>query len=315
MVHGEGSLVVRLPQSHRRDHVPEIRARQYPAVVAKLQRRKFDESQDVRRPPKGEIKMVELGDRVIGLVTFQPGWRWSIDMAPGAGTTSCQAHHLAYSVSGRAHIETNDGISMEIGPDEVFEIPPGHDAWVVGDEPWVSVDFEAMRGFGKNGEVAARRTLATVLMTDIVDSTARAVDEGQGRWQDLVRIHNERAERVIDQHEGRLIKTTGDGVIGLFDSAERAVRAGLAISSAVADLDLQIRAGVQTGEVELSAGDVRGVVVHATARMMSLAGAGEVVVSSTVRDLLDGTDFQFEDFGLHTLKGLPGERHLYRVTA
>lgn len=259
--------------------------------------------------------MVEMGDRVIALITFQPGWRWSVDMAPSARTTSCQAHHLAYSVSGHAHIETNDGISMDIGPDEVFEIPPGHDAWVVGDEPWVSVDFEAMRVFGKGEASGARRTLATVLMTDIVDSTARAVDEGQGRWQDIVRTHNERAERVIDQNEGRLIKTTGDGVIGLFDSAERAVRAGLAISQAVADLNLQVRAGVQTGEVELSAGDVRGVVVHATARMMALASAGEVVVSSTVRDLLDGTDLNFDDYGLHTLKGLPGERHLYRVSA
>jgi class 3 adenylate cyclase len=152
-------------------------------------------------------------------------------------------------------------------------------------------------------------------MTDIVDSTALAVELGQGRWQEVVRIHNDRAERVIDQHEGRLLKTTGDGVIGLFDSAERAVRAGLAIASAVADLELRVRAAVQTGEVELSAGDVRGVVVHATARMMALAGAGEVVVSATVRDLLDGSGLEFEDFGLHELKGLPGERHLYRVSA
>jgi len=208
-----------------------------------------------------------------------------------------------------------DGIEMEVGPGEVFEIPPGHDAWVVGEETFVSVDFEAMRGFAKADPNATRRTLTTVLMTDIVDSTKQAIELGPARWQEVIRVHNERAERVIDRHAGRLVKTTGDGLIGLFDSAERAVRAGLAISSAVADLDLKVRAGVQTGEVELSAGDVRGVVVHATARMMALAGAGEVVVSSTVRDLLDGTDLHFEDFGLHTLKGLPGERHLYRVSA
>jgi len=140
------------------------------------------------------------------------------------------------------------------------------------------------------------------------------VEMGQERWLELISRHNELAERVIDSNEGRLIKTTGDGVLGLFDSAERAVRAAMAIADAVRPLDIQIRAGVQTGEIEMSAGDVRGVVVHATARMMALAGADEVIVSSTVRDLLDGSELSFEDFGLHELKGLPGERHLYRVS-
>jgi class 3 adenylate cyclase len=282
--------------------------------MAKLQRRRFEDSDDVRTPPKTVVKMVELGDRVVAHMTFEPGWRWSVDMSPTAGTKSCQAHHLGIALSGNLHVETNDGISMEVGPGGVYEIPPGHDAWVVGGEPFVTVDFEAMRGFARTDPNATRRTLTTVLMTDIVDSTARAVELGQGRWQEVIRIHNDRAERVIDQHEGRLLKTTGDGVIGLFDSAERAVRAGLAIATAVADLELEVRAAVQTGEVELSAGDVRGVVVHATARMMALAGAGEVVVSATVRDLLDGSGLEFDDFGLHTLKGLPGERHLYRVS-
>ena len=282
--------------------------------MAKLQRRRFEQSDDVRTTPHAITRMVELGDRVVAHMAFEPGWRWSTDMGALNGTKFCQAHHLGIALGGRLHVETPDGVEMEVGPGEVFEIPPGHDAWVVGDEAFVSVDFEAMRGFGKADPSQTRRTLATLLMTDIVDSTARAVEAGQGRWQETVRLHNERAERVIDQNEGRLLKTTGDGVIGLFDSAERAVRAGLAIGSSVADLDLQVRAAVQTGEVELSAGDVRGVVVHATARMMALAGAGEVIVSATVRDLLDGTDLAFDDFGLHTLKGLPGERHLYRVS-
>jgi len=207
-----------------------------------------------------------------------------------------------------------DGVELEFHAGDVLEIPPGHDAWVVGDEAVVSFDFEALRGFAKGSGSANRRTLASVLMTDIVDSTARAVEMGQERWLELISRHNELAERVIDSNEGRLIKTTGDGVLGLFDSAERAVRAAMAIADAVRPLDIQIRAGVQTGEIEMSAGDVRGVVVHATARMMALAGADEVIVSSTVRDLLDGSELSFEDFGLHELKGLPGERHLYRVS-
>lgn len=281
--------------------------------MARLQRRKFEETDDIRVTGRGQVQVIELGDRTVARQVWQPGWRWSVDVKPIVGTQSCQAHHVAYSVSGRLHVRMTDGIEMEVGPGEVFEIPPGHDAWVVGDEAFVSVDFEAMRGFAKPNESAGRRTLATVLMTDIVDSTHLAVEYGPARWQEAIRRHNERAERSIDQHEGRLVKTTGDGVIGLFDSAERAVRAGIAVAAAVADLGLQIRAAVQTGEVELSAGDVRGVVVHATARMMALAGPREVVVSTTVRDLLDGTGLDFEDYGLHTLKGLPGERQLYRI--
>jgi class 3 adenylate cyclase len=281
--------------------------------MARLQRRKFEESDDVRNAPHSIVKMVELGDRIVAHMTFLPGWRWSQDMGPIVGTKSCQSHHLGYAMSGRLHVETNDGIQMEVGPNEVFEIPPGHDAWVVGDEPFVTVDFEAMRGFARTDPEATRRTLATLLMTDIVDSTARAVELGPGRWEELVGRHNEVAERSIDRNEGRLIKTTGDGVIGLFDSAERAVRSAIAINNALKELDLTVRAAVQTGEVELSAGDVRGVVVHTTARMMALAGPGQIVVSTTVRDLLDGAGFQFQDFGTHELKGLPGQRQLFML--
>jgi len=282
--------------------------------MARLQRRRFDETQDVRVTGRGTVDVVELDDRVVARITWQPGWRWSVDVKPIVGTDWCQSHHVAYAISGHGHIEMSDGIGMDIGPGEVYEIPPGHDAWVVGDEPFVSVDFEALRTFAKADPAQTRRALATVLMTDIVDSTARAVALGPAAWQDVIARHNRIAERIIDRHDGRLVKTTGDGVIGLFDSAERAVRAALAISAGVEDLGLRVRAGVQTGEIELSAGDVRGVVVHATARMMALAGPGEVVVSATVHDLLEGSGLDLADFGLHTLKGLPGERHLYRVS-
>lgn len=262
---------------------------------------------------RGRVEVVELDDRVVAKITWQPGWRWSVDVKPIAGTQWCQSHHLAVSLSGRVRIQMQDGVELEVGPGEIYEIPPGHDAWVIGDEPFVSVDFEAMRGFAKADPNVIRRSLASLLMTDIVDSTARAVELGPARWQEVIGLHNERAERTIDNYEGRLVKTTGDGVIGLFDSAERAVRAAVALRDAIRPLDVDIRAGVHTGEVEMSAGDVRGVAVHATARMMALAGPGEVVVSTTVRDLLDGTGLVFEDFGLHTLKGLPTERQLYRL--
>jgi class 3 adenylate cyclase len=281
--------------------------------VARLQRRRFGESNDVRETPGGRVELVELDDRVVARITWQPGWRWSVNAKPIVGGQYCQSHHVAITLQGRLRIQMADGVELELAPGDISEIPPGHDAWVVGDEPYISVDFEAMRGFVK-ADGRARRTLASVLMTDIVESTARAVEMGATRWQEVISRHNERAERIIDTNEGRMVKTTGDGVIGLFDSAEHAVMAAFAIGDAVKDLGVEIRSAVQTGEVELSAGDVRGVVVHTVARMMALAGAGDVVVSTTVRDVLDGTDFDFEDFGRHELKGLPTERQLYRIS-
>ena len=94
--------------------------------------------------------MVELDDTVVGRMVYEPGWRWSVDVKPIAGTDSCQYHHLGVTTSGVLRVQMPDGAELEINPGDVFEIPPGHDAWVVGDEPWVSIDFEAMRTYGKS---------------------------------------------------------------------------------------------------------------------------------------------------------------------
>lgn len=281
--------------------------------MAHLQRRRFTESKDVRVVPHGKIEVVELDDRVVGRLTYEPGWRWSVDVKPIAGTQSCQFHHVGVTIGGRVRVQMEDGVELDIGPGDVFEIPPGHDAWVVGDEPWVSVDFEAMRTHGRAEPHSGRRVLSSMLFTDIVNSTSQAVAHGPARWRELVSRHNELAERTIDEHDGRLVKTTGDGVIGLFDSAERAVRAARAFGDRLQPLGVRIRAAVHSGEVELGQGDVRGLAVHAAARMMSVAEAGDIVVSATVRDLLDGTDLEFEDYGVHELKGLPGQRALFRL--
>jgi class 3 adenylate cyclase len=208
-----------------------------------------------------------------------------------------------------------DGVELEVGPGEVFEFPPGHDAWVVGDEPWVSVDFEAMRGYARSQPQAGARAVATIMLTDIVDSTSRAVAEGAARWREIVSRHNELGERVIDGHRGRLVKTTGDGIMAVFDSAEGAVRAGAAFVEAIRPLHIRVRVGIHTGEVEQSAGDVRGIAVHTAARIAALAEPDTVIVSTTVHDLTDGSDLDFEDYGLHELKGFPGQRQLYRYVS
>jgi class 3 adenylate cyclase len=282
-------------------------------VLARLQRARFNHPAETRVFPRGRVDVVELGDIVVGRMSYEPGWRWSVDVKPAAGTQRCEYHHLGVTLSGRLRVEMPDGTELEIGPGDVFEIPPGHDAWVVGDEPWVSVDFEAMRTYGRSAEERQERILGSILFTDIVGSTARASEVGPRRWRELVAQHNERAERVIDRHRGRLVTTTGDGVLAIFDSAERAVRAATAVRDAVARLGLEIRAGVHTGEVELHAGNVRGLAVHAAARVMALAGPGEVFVSGTTHDLLDGTDLSFVDRGRHELKGLTGARQVYAL--
>jgi class 3 adenylate cyclase len=206
-----------------------------------------------------------------------------------------------------------DGTELELGPGDVFEIPPGHDAWVIGDEPWVSVDFEAMRTYGRQGDARDERILATMVFTDIVDSTRRASDLGAVRWRDIVGEHNRKASMAIDRQHGRLVKTTGDGVLAQFDGAARAVRGAAAIREAAHSLGLEVRAGVHTGEVELTADDVRGIAVHTAARIMAVAESGEILVSATVMDLLDGSGLTFEDAGIHELKGLHGARQLYRL--
>ena len=281
----------------------------------RLQRRRLNEPSDVRRFPHGRIDIVEMDDHVVGRLVHEPGWRWSNDVKPIAGTDSCQFHHVGYVVSGRMRAQMPDGTELEMGPEEVFEIPPGHDAWVVGDEPWVAIDFEGMRTYAKALDAVTESTLASIVITDIVDSTRRALELGEARWRDVVGEHNRLAANAIDRHRGRLVKTTGDGVLAAFDSAERAVRGAKAIQAAAEGLSLEIRAGVHTGEVRATPDDLRGIAVHTAARIMAAARSGEILISATVMDLLDGSDLSFEDAGLHELKGLAGKRQLFRLAS
>jgi class 3 adenylate cyclase len=230
-----------------------------------------------------------------------------------AGTPTCQLHHLGYAISGVMHVVMDDGQEIDIEAESVYEIPAGHDAWVVGDGPWVTVEWTSARTFGVVPEGPGERVLATVLFTDIVDSTAILERIGDAAWRDLLVAHNQLARDELNTFRGREVTTTGDGFLAVFDGATRAVRCGAALARSVESIGLAIRVGIHTGEVEFIGTDARGVAVHAAARVMSFAGPGEVLISSTTRDLLDGSGMSFEDAGAHVLKGLAGERRLFRL--
>jgi uncharacterized protein (TIGR00369 family) len=160
---------------------------------------------------------------------------------------------------------------------------------------------------------AAERILATVLFTDIVGSTERAQELGDERWRELLTAHQDVVRRKLKAFGGREVKTTGDGFLAAFESPARAVQCARAVRDAVRALGLEIRAGVHTGECERIGSDLAGIAVHAAARIEAAAGAGEILVSSTVCDLVAGSGLTFADRGLHDLKGLSGQRQLFAV--
>jgi class 3 adenylate cyclase len=156
--------------------------------------------------------------------------------------------------------------------------------------------------------------LATVLFTDIVGSTERAARLGDRRWRELLGAHDDLARRVVEEFQGQLVKTTGDGILATFDGPGRGIGCAAALRDELRGLGLRIRAGLHTGEVELRDGDVGGIAVHLAARVMATAGAGEILVSRTVRDLVVGASIAVEDRGSHALKGIEGAWQLFAVT-
>jgi class 3 adenylate cyclase len=157
------------------------------------------------------------------------------------------------------------------------------------------------------------RVLATVLFTDIVGSTDRAGELGDRRWRELLNVHDELAGRLVEEFGGRLVKTTGDGILATFDGPGRAVHAAAALREELAGIGVRLRGGLHTGEVELRGSDIGGVAVHVAARVMATADPGEILVSRTVRDLVAGSDLTLEDRGIHLLKGIDGDWQLLAV--
>ena len=166
----------------------------------------------------------------------------------------------------------------------------------------------------RSDDAVLDRVLATVLFTDIVGSTARAEALGDQRWRDLLDAHDAAVRRELERFRGNEVKALGDGFLATFDGPARAIRCALAINQAVRPLELEVRSGLHTGEVELSVSDVRGIAVHIASRVAGLAGPGEAVVSRSVKDPVAGSGLGFEDFGIHRLKGVPDDWQLFRAT-
>jgi len=278
----------------------------------RMRHKNLDRPDGTREFPHGRGSFVDLGTITIGRAILEPGWRWSEDVKPMVGTPWCRLHHLHLLLAGRFGFQMEDGERREFEPNDVMDIPPGHDAWVIGDQPVVLIDIAGnISDFGL--PVPRTRALVTMLMTDIVSSTETAARLGDAGWRQRLAEHNRFVRRQLDRFGGREIDTTGDGFLAIFDSPAAALLAGVAIRDGIAAIDLSVRIGVHTGEIELMNDDVGGIAVHATARVMAAAQPSEVLTTPVTRALAEGAPFRFEDRGESQLKGIAQPIHLYAV--
>jgi len=283
--------------------------------VSPVEARDLSEPEAVVTYPLGASHQVHLAGTVVTRQVLQPGWSWEAHAQPLVGTASCELYHRGVVLRGRMGIRTDEGEEVVIGPNQVFDLPPGHVTWVEGDEELVMVDWAGGAGFDTPpGEGA--RVMATILFTDIVDSTIYARQKGDAAWRRTAAMHEDIVRTVLVRFGGREVETAGDSFLIVFDGAERAIRCGLELVDALAAIQVSIRVGVHSGEVDMSDGHVRGLAVHAAARVLAEAGSGDVLVSGTTRDLAEGAaGLAFESRGRHRLKGLGREHELFAAAS
>jgi len=221
------------------------------------------------------------------------------------------------------HRRTDALVSVEWGRDLAAQIPgakfieyPGSDhVYFSGDVEAMLGDIEEfITGHREISSIDLDRVLATVLFTDIVDSTRNAAEIGDLTWRRLLDSHDELAKQMVEKHRGTLIKSTGDGILATFDGPGRAVRCALAFETASKQIGLPLRAGLHTGEIEIRGRDIGGIAVHAAARVMAQSNADEVLVSRVVTDLVAGAGLKFSDRGSHQLRGLPDRWDLFAAS-
>jgi class 3 adenylate cyclase len=283
--------------------------------VSPVEVRDLGEPEAVVTYPLGANYQVRLAGTVVSRHVLQPGWSWEAHAQPLVGTASCELYHRGVVLRGRMGVRTDEGEEVVIGPNQVFDLPPGHVTWVEGDEELVMVDWAGGGGFDTQpGEGA--RVMATILFTDIVDSTVQARQKGDAAWKHTVTMQEDIVRTVLVRFGGREVETAGDSFLIAFDGAERAIRCGLALVDALAAIQVPIRVGIHSGEVAMSEEGVRGVAVHAAARILAEAGSGEVLVSGTTRDLAEGAaGLAFESRGRFRLKGLERQHELFAAAS
>jgi len=269
--------------------------------------RKPDES--IRFPGITE-DLVEIAGMTVARTVQDPGWRWSIDMQPLVGGEWCEARHIGVVISGGLGALLRDGTVLQFGPLDVYDIPPGHDGYTIGEEAAVMIEWSGMRALAGTQSAFDDRILATLLFTDLVESTTTAVRIGDVSWRELLAVHHRAVQSEVERFRGRIVDTAGDGLLAVFDAPARALRCASAIRSAAAQHGLQVRAGIHAGEVATAGDDVRGVAVHEGARIMASAAPDEILVSETISSLVSGLGLRFEERGEYELKGFGSRRLL-----
>jgi len=236
-----------------------------------------------------------------------------IDVRPLLG--SVRVPTLVLHRTGDQTIRVGAGryLAQNIPDAKYVELPGVDHLWWIKDDGLITAEIEEFL-LGRRPPLRLERTLATVLFTDIVNSTGLALQFGDERWQSLMDQHKRIVRQEIENYRGREIRSTGDGFLMTFDGPSRAVYCAAKIARSVKELGFEIRAGIHTGEVELKGNDLDGIGVHIASRVADKALASTIIVSSTVRDLMVGSDVVFEEFGTHSLKGVDGEWRLYRVS-
>ena len=320
-------LINTTPRFVRSANLPWLSSRgEYERRVDEMVRRwaepeKYDESLLRGSPDLTEDERLAFG-RVIRL-SVSPGalrdyMRMNLDVDVCAVLQSIRLPTLVLQRTEVEFLDVRTGryLADQIAGARLVELPGRNFAPQVGDQEAVVVELERFIDDVQSGTWEAAepdRVLSTVLFTDIVGSTARAAELGDSAWRTLLTRHHELVRRELGRYRGKEPDTAGDGFFASFDGPARAIRCGCAVVGAVRELGLEVRAGLHTGECELVDGKVGGIAVHIGARVASQASPGEVLVSSTVKDLVAGSGIAFTDHGTVGLKGVPGEWSLFAV--
>jgi class 3 adenylate cyclase len=239
----------------------------------------------------------------------------SIDVRPILSAVRVPTLVLHRATDTLIPVEAGRGLAKQIPGSKYIEYPEGDHAMTFGDNNTLLGDIEEfITGHRESSPTETERVLATVLFTDIVDSTRSAADMGDMKWRQVLDRHDQLAKEVIEKHRGKLIKSTGDGILATFDGPGRGVRCALAFRNTSEQIGLALRAGLHTGEIEIRGRDIGGIAVHAAARVMEHSNANEVLVSRVVTDLVAGAGLKFSDRGSHEFKGLPGRWDLFAAS-